>query len=431
MWYLQRGTPGASAEDPVTAAASVPTAEVLAAIPPAKGHSRVDQVIARLSGKVEENDRDANAWADLGDALMQKARETADAGYYTHAERAFAKALALNPKHVTATTGLAWVHGGRHEFEQSVEWATKAVALDPKNHSAHGLLGDAALEMGDYETAREHYQKMIDTRPDLSSYSRGAQVLFLAGDVRKAIWLMGKAIAAGGPYAENTAWCRAQLALMYFHTGNLAAAEQVLQDALTRLPNNHHLLAVQGKVKAARKDYPAAIDCYQEALAVAPQIDVLAALGDLYRLTGQAGEAEKQYALVEAVHRTHKANGVKGDSQLARFWADHDRNLAEALRLAESEYQTRKNVFVADTLAWCLLKNGRCEEAKGVIEKALARKTPDASILFHAGMIHAKLGNRGEAQRYLYQALSLNPHFSPVDAPVAAQVHEELGSKPE
>src|SRR6516225_10804752 len=123
---------------------------------------------------------------------MQKARETADADYYRHAERAYRKALALNPKNLDATTGLAWVYGGRHEFELSIQSAEKAVALDPNSSLAYGLLGDAAVELGDYDAAFEHYQKMLDLRPDISSYSRGAHLLYLTGDLRKARWLMQK-----------------------------------------------------------------------------------------------------------------------------------------------------------------------------------------------------------------------------------------------
>ena len=46
----------------------------------------------------------------------------------------------------------------------------------PTARRAYGLLGDAAVEMGDYEAAFKHYQKMLDIRPDLSSYSRGAHL---------------------------------------------------------------------------------------------------------------------------------------------------------------------------------------------------------------------------------------------------------------
>jgi Flp pilus assembly protein TadD len=85
-------------------------------------------------------------------------------------------------------------------------------------------------------------------------------------------------------------------------------------------------------------------------------------------------------------------------------------------------------VFVADALAWTYYKNGRYSDARRVVAKALAQRTPDASLLFHAGMIHAKLGDRVTAQRQLAQALSLNPAFDPIDAPIAVATLAELGA---
>jgi tetratricopeptide (TPR) repeat protein len=424
--------PGTPKYQPPPVTVTIPSvpANVLALLPRGAGRAVADQALAQWTGKVEQSPNDDAAWASLGDALMQKARETADTGYYIHAERAYAKALTLNAKQVTATAGLAWVYGCRHEFERSVDWANQTLTLDPQNTAAFGLLGDAAVEMGNYDTAFEHYQRMLDLRPDLSSYSRSAHLLYLMGNFRKAAWLMGKAVEASAPFAENTAWCRAQLALMHFGQGNIVGAEQMLEEAVAQTPNNYQVLAALGKVKAGRQDFPAAITYYQKAVAVAPQLEVLAALGDLYRLTGNEAEAEKQYAQVEAIHQIQKANGVRGDSQIALFYVDHDRRLAEALRMVEEEYKTRKNVYTADALAWCHYKNGRYQEAKTTIRNALAKHTPEALFLFHAGMIDARLSDRGNAQRHLYEALSLNPNFSPIHAGEAAAMLQELGSRP-
>lgn len=407
-----------------------PDRAVVSAILQARNDSPADRTLAQWTEKVKQNPEDHGAWAQLGDALMQRARETASSAYYSQAEAAFQKVLSLDPENSSAVVGLSWVYGSRHEFEQSTAWAHKALALDPQNPRAYGLLGDAAVEMGEYEQAFEHYQKMLDLRPDLSSYSRSAHLLFLTGDTRKAMWLMRRAIAAGGPYAENTAWCRAQHALMLLATGAVLPAEQEIQAAFQQVPNNYHVLAAMAKVKAARKEYPAAIDYYRKATAITPQPDAMIALGDLYLLAGQREEAEKQYALVEAILKPSRTNGVKTDIQRARFYADHDRNLEEALREAEAVSAKHKNVFVWDTLAWCYYKKGRYQEARKAIEQAMKLRTPEASFLFHAGMIHAKLGARPDAQKYLYQALSLNPNFHPVDAVVAADTLKQLGSTP-
>ena len=391
--------------------------------------AHTDQEVKGSSAAAAAHPANEDAWVRFGDALMQKGRETADAAYCGRAESAFQKALKLNPHSIGALAGLAWVNGVRHEFEASIEWAKKALAENPTNVAALGLIGDAAVEMGDYEKAFELYQKMLDLRPDLSSYGRSAHLLQVTGDLRKAGWLMHKAIEAGSPYAENTAWCRSQLALMMFAQGAFVPAEQVLTEGLKDAPDDYRLLAAMGKVKAARKEYDAAIDYYRRATAIAPQQDFVAALGDVYAAAGKPDDAARQYALVESIARLNKANGIRGDMLTAKFYADHDRNLAEALKMAEEEYQTRKNVYMADTLAWCYFKNGRLEEAKRYIAAALSESTPEASFLYHKGMIYAQAGDRRKAQIALYQAMSLNAAFDPLQMPIAERAMAELGSK--
>ncbi len=391
-------------------------------------NSLSDQLIAKWTVLVHKNAKDDMAWVNLGDSYMQKARETADVTYYAHAEKSYQRAVELKPNNVPALNGLAWVNGGRHEFEKSIAWATRAIAISPKDNDAYGLIGDADVEMGNYDAAYKHYQQMLDIRPDTSSYSRGAHLLWLTGDQRKAQWLMAKAIKAGGPFAENTAWCRAQLAIMLISTGEMMPAEQTLQDALKYTPHNYQLLTVMGRLKAMKRDYPAAIDNYRQAVEAVPTHDALVALGDLYQLTGKPEDARKQYALVEATHQLMRANGVRGDMQIAQFDADHDRNVAQAVREEEIEYKTRPNVYVADTLAWCYYKAGRYQDAANMSEKALTHNTPEALFKFHAGMIAAKQGQFISAKKDLYEALNANPNFSLLYATVAADTLKEMGA---
>ena len=389
-----------------------------------------DSLVTKYAAVVSKNPGNGNAWVDFGDILMQKGRETADAAYCTRAEAAYREALKIDPKKLDGLIGMAWVNGVRHEFEASIEWARKALAVDAQNQAAFGLIGDAAVEMGDYDGAFQQYQKMLDSRPDLSSYSRSAHLLQVTGDSRRATWLMSKAIDTGSPFGENTAWCRSQLALIYFQQGAYMPAEQILTEGLARVPNDYRLLAAMGKVKAAMKNYDAAIDSYRKSIAIAPQQDVVAALGDVLAVAGHQAEADKEYAMVETIARLNKANGIKGDMLTARFYADHDTHLAQALKMAEEEYATRKNVYQADTLAWCLFKNGRVEEARKMIRVALSRHTPEAMFYFHQGVIEAKAGDKGAAQIAFYTASSLSPSFDVIEAPMANKIMADLGSKP-
>ena len=65
-----------------------------------------------------------------------------------------------------------------------------------------------------------------------------------------------------------------------------------------------------------------------------------------------------------------------------------------------------------------------------MIEKALARHTPEAVFKFHAGMIEAKLNQIVSAKKHLYEAFSQNPNFSLLYAPVASDTLKQLGSRP-
>jgi tetratricopeptide (TPR) repeat protein len=162
---------------------------------------------------------------------------------------------------------------------------------------------------------------MMDLRPDLSSYSRGAHLLWITGNRPKALSLMEQAIRAGAPYAENTAWCRARLALMLFNQGAYLPAEQALAPALEGAPRNLHALLAAGRIKAAQQDLRGSEEFYRRAAEVAPSHEALVALGDLAAATGDEEEAKGYYRRVEELHLAHKAKGAHEHMQMARFYA--------------------------------------------------------------------------------------------------------------
>ncbi len=418
----------AATATPAASPAEWTAEQIFAALPPVKGVSATDKALADTLSKARSKPDVALAWVNLGDALAQKMRDSQDFKYYDFAEMAYRHALLLDPKAANAMSGMAWVVGGRHVFDQSIVWAERALAVDPGNAAAHGIIGDADLQLGDYEKAFDEYQKMMDLRPDLSSWSRGAYLLWLTDNRSKAVWLMQKAIKAGAPFAENTAWCRAKLAVMLFQNGAFLPAEEVLEPALKAAPQNIHVLLAAGRIAAARGDFAGAERHYEAALAGGPNHEALASLGDVYAAQGDRAKAEEFYKKVEALHAAHLATGVHDHLLMAKFYADHDRNLVEALRLAEQRKLTR-NVVEADTLAWVYFKNHDLPQAREAIQRALRRDTPDAEFYYHAGMIEAAAGERGAAQKSLGKALSLNPKFSLLQTPIAVRMLEQVAGR--
>ena len=62
-----------------------------------------------------------------------------------------------------------------------------------------------------------------------------------------------------------------------------------------------------------------------------------------------------------------------------------------------------------DAYAWALYRSGRFDEAANAIARVLAVGFREASVLYHAGAIAAKLGERATAAERLKQSLELNP----------------------
>ncbi len=414
---------------PDTTTARPPTIdEILASIPQDKGDSASEKGVIEAVARARKKPTEPQSWASLGDTLAQRLRDTADESYFDFAEKAYLQALRLDPEWADAMNGMAWVTGGRHLFPESIDWAKNALKIAPDSADAYGILGDAAVELGDYDAAADSYQRMMDLRPDLSSWSRGGYLLWLTGDPQRAILLMGKAIRAGAPFAENSAWCRAKLATMHLHGGDLSAAAGVLEPSLRGQSRNPQILLAAARLAVASREFEVAEKYYQMLLEKGPNHGALVGLGDLKAVNGDTAGAENFYLQVEALHAAHLASGVHDHVQMAKFLADHDRNLIEALRLAEQHKLTR-NVIEADILAWVYLKNGDLPRAIEAIKRALAQKTPDAEIHYHAGMIAAAAGDIEAATRHLQKAIAMNPEFNLLQAPIARRALEKIGTR--
>jgi len=161
-------------------------------------------------------------------------------------------------------------------------------------------------------------------------------------------------------------------------------------------------------------------------VAAMPLPEYVIALGDLYERVGEKELAKRQYDLVLALQELYRANGVDTEMETALFQADHDLNVTGALEQAKRQMHKQPNIKAADVLAWTLYKTGQYQEAQSTIRKALRLGTKEPLLLYHAGMIHYKAGQRAKAKEFLSQALDLNPQFSIRHVPIARRVLEEL-----
>lgn len=387
----------------------------------------LDAAIGALQTRLENEPDDAASFARLGLAYIQKARISADPSYYPKAEKVLSRSLELQEsENFEAMLGMGALDLARHDFSGALDWGRRAKRINPDNAQIRGVIGDAYLELGLYDEADRAFQRMINLRPDLSSYARASYASELRGDVVGAIRFMKLARGAAGT-SSDAAWTSYQLGDLYFNSGRFDAASLAFRRGRYLDPSSVLVRFGIAKVAAARGDLQRATAILERVTQRQPLAEYVILLGDLYAASGRVDEAAGQYELVSAIEKLHRSNGVNVDLEQALFDADHG-NAERALEVARTEHQRRPSVHVADALAWAHFASGEYSDARRYSKEALRLGTRSALFHFHAGMIAVELGHPGVARRHLTTALDINPSFSFLHAPTAAATLGDLES---
>lgn len=364
---------------------AVPGKRSLTALADATTDERIHAYERMLASSPE----DLQLKAGLIATYLQKMRESADGTYLDRASKLVDKMLERDGGNFIALRFQNEIDLQRHDFRGVAERAGSMIKYAPSDAGSWGNLGDALMELGEYDRAREAYLKMFALRPDLASYNRLAYFRFVTGAPQQAKILMRDAIASGDPQPENIAWCWAELGDIEFKTGDLEQAEQAYRSALALFPSLHRASAGLGKVESATGHTEAAIKYYERAQSIVPLVEYASALEDLYAAAGQSSKALEQEALIATIEKLGMAAKEKTNRNLALALADHDKDLSFALQLVETEIADRPDVYTWDALSWVLFKNGRYEEARDASRKALRLGTPEPLFHYHASKIAA------------------------------------------
>ncbi|GAB3880639.1 hypothetical protein GCM10029964_035400 [Kibdelosporangium lantanae] len=383
------------------------------------------QSVAKLQATLRKLPNDALAWAQLGSSYVEIARITVDPTYYAKAQGALDRSLTLRPDgNGPALMGMGALANARHEFAQARDWGVKAAASSPHTAEVYGVLADALTQLGDDAGSADAVQKMLDLKPNVSSFTRASYYFEMHGRDDDAQSAMNRALgAAGAP--DEIAYSRYYLGELAFNSGRLDEADSQYTQGLAVIPDDPALTEGHAKVLAARGRADDALKLYRTLVTRAPLPQYILEYAELLDANGRV--SQDQYAVIAQQQRLLEAQGATDDLTAALVAADHG-DKAEALRRAQAEWGRRQSVFVADALAWALHVNGRDAEAAQYAEKAAALGWNNALFAYHRGMIAYALGQVADAEKYLDTALRTNPYFSVLHAPAAQKTLTQLRS---
>jgi tetratricopeptide (TPR) repeat protein len=364
------------------------------ALAPHKGDEEIDREIGKLQDEARSNSQRSSTMTRLGWAFITKARLSYDPGYYKLGEQC---ALFLRSKNEDDPDALL-LHGhilqSLHRFKEAEPIARKLLTIRNETFDC-ALLGDVLMEQGRLNEAIEAYQKMIDLRPDLQSYTRVAHIRWLRGDLDGAIAVMRMAVTAGSPRdAEPTAWAYTRLGNYQLQAGDTETAIKSAGMASQFADNYAAALLLRGRILLAQDNAREAIEFLQRAADLTELPEYEWTLADALRKAGKSQAAE------EIEHILVRNGGMNDPRTLALYLATRRQQVQQALKLAEEEMNTRADIFTMDTLAWAYNANGRLAEAREFSKKALGEGTQDARLFYHAGCIALALGDSVEAGRW-------------------------------
>ncbi|HEY3187222.1 MAG TPA: hypothetical protein VGJ70_07090, partial [Solirubrobacteraceae bacterium] len=167
-------------------------------VPLARPGAPTSERIHALQQAIRADRTSADGWTLLAGAYLQRVRETGDPSFYTRADGALRRALALRPGDAGALTQRGALAMARHDFRGGLADALSARRAAPHVIKPFGVLVDALVELGRYGPAEHALQEMVDRRPDLAAYARVSYLRELHGDLDGALDAMRLAASAGG-----------------------------------------------------------------------------------------------------------------------------------------------------------------------------------------------------------------------------------------
>jgi len=399
-----------------------PAADLATGTPPPQGDT--EALISDLQRAVGADAGNATALTALGDAYLQRLRETGDAAFYDRAERAFEAARTREPRQPGATVGLATLALARHDFRRALTLAERGRELAPTLVLPLAPLADAQIELGRYGAAERTIGRLVTRKPALAAYARVSYFRELHGDLDGAVRAMRLAVSAGGS-PEGVAYVTALVGKLELDRGRYGAAERAYRSALAADRDYLPALAGLARVDAARGELGPAIARLRRVTASLPLPEYAIALAEAELAAGRDAAADRDLALVETEAKLLRAAGVSGDVEQAVFEADHG-SAARAIALGRRGWERAPSVRSADAYGWALHAAGRERAALRLSREAMWLGSRDPYFLYHAGVIAAAAGETARAEELLGRVVRQSPRFSPYHGPRAERALEAL-----
>ena len=311
-----------------------------------------------------------------------------DSGKVDEAESRCREALRLEPDQLEAIYLLGRIHLDRADSAQAIALLRRAAQLAPDWPEAHAGLGAALLHGSRLEEATYHLRRAADLeRNDPEAQNN-----------------LGVALQTGGRAKE---------------------AEAAFLEALRLRPDYPEALRNLGSTLSSLGQYSEAAARFRQALARGLQDpEILLDLGDAYLALEEYDAAEREFrralerspgsalalSRVEAT-RAARSSAISADKCVlaGAEYLKGGQAAAAAAAFRQALLVSPDHVDALRGLAVTLLRTGRPDQARAILERLLDLSDPNAELLNTYGVALDALGEKRQAAAQFRKALEIDP----------------------
>ncbi|MBM3812706.1 MAG: tetratricopeptide repeat protein [Acidimicrobiia bacterium] len=362
------------------------------------------RAIEQFSKITEKMPSDVNSWLVLG-RLHRVAQQSPEA------QKAFSKALEVEPDNEEALTGLALVYSGLGDNKKAAE-LLKLVADKSPNLRTLMSLASSYEQMRDYALASETLRRALSMSPDNSDIKRAlAQNLMLAEKYEDSITLFKELVAE----EPKDVLSHLRLSQIYRQLNRYEEARQASDEAkkleptsLEVLYNEVGLLESDGKTSEAIAAMKAMLDSTSKRNYTDAEKNnralLLERLGLLYRNNEQFKEAVEMFQQLGAL------DSALGARSAAQIVDTHRQAKAFAKAVEEADIALKKSPadrMIRMVRASALAELGRIDEAVADIRKLLDGNS-DRETWLTVAQLYEKAKNYSEMAKAVDAAEKLS-----------------------
>lgn len=336
------------------------------------GPGPVDTAVELLTQAVRLDPASAEAHAWLAEARVQKWQHTRDKSQVDLAEESCSRALALNPRLAAVHFAAARTAQAHGDYEKAATEFNAAIAMNPTDPETYRFLARVYSELRRPSDAEAAYRKAIELNPGSWTAYSSLGVYY----TRQEKWdaALREFTKARDLYPEVST-VHVNLGSAYYKLDRLEDAAMAYQTALERQPDAVAYSSL-ASVRFYQRRYPDAVSLFERAVALNP----------VYASTwGYLGEALAQ---------------VSGGS------ARSNQAFRRAVDLLEADLKVNpKSATTWSRLALAKVFLGDAAGSMTANSQALKLAPDDASVLYRAARIEARLGATKRAADLLLAAL--------------------------